>query len=246
MTQLPRVLVVNLDTSIDRYRRIADDLAQAGVPHQRVPAVPGTYLPAFALRKFVMGGNTADKFPGTFGCFMSHMRAWEIAATAAEERTLILEDDARLMPDFRAGLVEPGPEAAELVFVNERMCVHLKDSSPGEARYATFQDAIALRKLGISQPGGDGYILSRAGAARLLQAAATVPLGRHVDLFLCARSLTSDTLGCIRGGKDVATQLKHAGKIATAEDVLVSYCRTAPLVFVDKRFRSERLDADQA
>lgn len=164
------VFLINLDRSADRLARCAPLLDRLGVSWERVPAIEGKLLPAERLAALnphpaPHGEWFRPLTPGEIGCFLSHLRCWQLIEERGLDCALVLEDDVDLH------------EACSL----ERLQT-LADSATG----STPWDLLKVTRLrrgarqvnalahGLSLcEGGDGpedaaaYMVSRRGAAKL-------------------------------------------------------------------------------
>lgn len=94
------VYLINMDSATDRLAAMARQCAQHGIPFTRVPAVDGRKVKPKAMRAMVDPSCRTGCTPSMIGCALSHMRVWKEALRAGHERVLVLEDDAKLVPDF--------------------------------------------------------------------------------------------------------------------------------------------------
>lgn len=167
----PPVLVINRDQDTARLARFSSSAARYGVMFERVPALDA-HAPDFPFADH--GQLIADHFwgqpdakPGAIGCFLSHRAAWQRVLDKGLPLALICEDDAVFLrpPDLDA-------EDAELVFANRRLASWAA-AVGGDAEVAKVIPALAdlggPKACGLKPaPGGDCYLLTDRGAARLL------------------------------------------------------------------------------
>lgn len=93
-------LLINLDRSQDRLEAARENLAQAGIAFERLPAVDGRgadplsfpeYDPKLAQRFYGRGLTS-----GEIGCYLSHLKAVERFLASDARLCLVLEDDMTL------------------------------------------------------------------------------------------------------------------------------------------------------
>lgn len=100
------VLVINLDRSPDRLKRIGERLDSLGLAWERLPASDGRLLDTHdtALLDRTEFGRRHGKhpLPGELGCYLSHVRAMRRVSESGAEFGLILEDDVQLGPTLPA------------------------------------------------------------------------------------------------------------------------------------------------
>ena len=235
------VFVINLDRNIDRLADIERRFAGFPVPPQRLPAIDGTRLAQAAVAKLA----TPDAPRGTLGCFLSHAAAWErlLAGTAA--CALVLEDDAQplLVLPTRFDALDLPPNW-DLIWVNQRM---QPQSDPDAATGFSIHPVLpAVRSFPACHdaPGGDGYLVSRQGARKLLDWSAADGLDGDVDLRMLAYSLSAQDVATLPPtnptSRSVAT---HAARIQR-QDRLQSHV-LHPHLIRELSLRSTRIDADR-
>ncbi|WP_373975568.1 glycosyltransferase family 25 protein [Chitinibacter sp. SCUT-21] len=158
-----RIYVINLPERSDRKAQMSDELSKQGITWQanRVLCWP-------AIRP----QGTSD-FPtlGAYGCFLSHLAALQDAQSATTGWTLILEDDAVLLPELKQAL----PVLADLMASNQADLIYLGTcQAAGQSNGALFnptQEPIV---------GAHAYIVSRSFLDQLipyLQACLVRPAG---------------------------------------------------------------------
>lgn len=208
-------------------------------------AFPEVFGPRFRLPE-------AREERARIAIFLSHLTCWRRIAGGADPYALILEDDSQIDPDI-GGLGETLPQRFDLVFCNERMGAyrnHLPDERnqgfvPVDEMHKYYAEALAadeFERVRISQrgilktaPGGEGYILSREGAATLLANVRGVASLPHVDAFLYVSTV------------NVATFENHANSPRVSRNVhnnfprrrdLLGYIAPKPMVRTEPRFLS--------
>lgn len=193
------VYVVNLDRNAERMVELDVHFAASAPPRRRIPAVEGARLPGAALQRLA-GDARAPR--GTLGCFLSHAAAWEALLASGDDCAMVIEDDVIPLLDLprRLGGLSL-PPGWDLVFVNDRMEPR---RDPALAQGFTTQ-TLARTMQGFhpeeNAPGGDGYLVSRRGAERLLEWTAQDGFADDVDWRMLAYGL---------GAADVASIPAHA------------------------------------
>ena len=124
---------------------------------------------------------------GAYACFLSHSFAWETLIKSKDDYALIMEDDALLTAPIH-------PPKTDIEFVNDRL---LQWASYAECRSHALPDLInALlthkfrpNALNLPRaPGGDGYLLTKPAAARLLKQFQSDKILAGVDWYLLYRA----------------------------------------------------------
>jgi GR25 family glycosyltransferase involved in LPS biosynthesis len=225
------IYVINLDRDKDRFAKIAQQVADWPLfGLTRIPGVSGSELPRAA--RYLLAGqeNWADR-KGEVGCFLSHVKAWEAVASGVEPSAIIVEDDARFRNLSLLGEVVI-PADADLIFLNDRM-------SPGD-RYGTLEVApivvsvhAAINHLGGNRGvGGDGYLLTRGGAEKLIGAVSHDHCYGHVDWRLLRYSLQEADVEGVVHSEELRWIIRHHHNplIPPAWGVIKAYCLSEPLI----------------
>ena len=191
-----RIIYINLDRDSPRRERMEQWYTAAGLPLERLPGVLGAPLPMFVVNKIARRPREKLQQPGTLGCFVSHVAAWERAAQA-DGPTLILEDDSFPLARFGADLEAMASETRDILFVNQRMSsgVRHPDNAPGMFGRTPLPDMVRDRGRPPLPPGGDAYILSPGGARKLLGFVEADGLLGHVDVHMLSYCMRPEDLG---------------------------------------------------
>ena len=94
-------LLINLDSSVERYHSISTKLNALNIPFERIPAVDGRKLDEDHIKEITYPYNhfesrvryTRELTKGEVGCFLSHKKCWETLLASDEQWALIMEDD---------------------------------------------------------------------------------------------------------------------------------------------------------
>lgn len=156
-------LCVSLPADHTRFETSRKLFDKSGIASEKVVGVMGSAVPMtgrLQCARYDIGG-------GEFGCFMSHVAAWE-KVLEMNRPMLVLEDDAApAFPFSLPDIISSLPEDAELAFVNDRSCAYL-DTSIHSGKFLPVM-AMQSDRLGRANLlGSDGYILTPRGADRLL------------------------------------------------------------------------------
>jgi glycosyl transferase, family 25 len=154
---------LNLDQEAARRRCIEEQLAEAGIPAERIEAVDGSRPLPPEVSLYFDAKHVMDA--GALGCYASHIKAWEQITRKALPSGLVLEDDA-ILPAGLAGLL------AEIVAAlpTHWDMVHLgtePDRAVCEIAKVGSRKIVQFSRV---PPGAVGYLVSKAGAAKLLRA----------------------------------------------------------------------------
>lgn len=165
-----KVYLINLDRSSDRLARCAPLLDRLGLPWERVPAVDGRALPPEVLARLnphpaPHGEWFRPLTPGEIGCFLSHLRCWELIQAQGPEVGIVLEDDFALTDDCT--LERLGRLARSANGQAPWDVLKLTRLRQGARTAAELGDGLALCEGGKGPEDGCGYMVSQRGAAKL-------------------------------------------------------------------------------
>ncbi len=183
------VYVLNLVRSPERRVFMSQALARAGVTPEFVPAVDGRACRSQRPPRARL--STAET-----ALILSHRKAWRRFLRGDAPYAVVLEDDTHVGEGF-AALIGADWSAPRFDLVKLET---LFDRAWLSRRAISFGDR-SLRRLGAEHLGAAGYLVSRAGALKLLEL--THPLAEPVDHTLFGRK-------AIFGGGIVAYQLYPA------------------------------------
>lgn len=193
------VYVINLDRSVDRWTRMKDQCRRLGLLCQRVPAVDGSKLSKEEISR------SATRFCQNFcttsmiGCALSHIGVWKRIIQQGHEHTLVMEDDADLVPTFAAGLQRALADVPDDFDILVLGCFYLcakdrKYAWPHELTRMFVPHALRsdLRTWGsVFVPeffaGSHCYVVSKRGCEKLLNLYPKA--GYHIDLDMNHPSL---------------------------------------------------------
>ena len=177
--------VINLARSPERRAFMAQSLARAGVAPEFVAAVDARACRSPRPPRALSRAETA--------LILSHRKAWRRLLRSAAAHAAVLEDDAHVGEGF-ASLLDADWSGLAFDVVKLETMFHRVWLSRRGRPFGGRE----LRRLGAEHLASAGYVVSRAGAAKLLRA--TRGLAEPVDHALFGRA-------AIFGGALVAYQL---------------------------------------
>jgi glycosyl transferase family 25 len=164
----PPVFLINLDRSPERLQRCEQVLQAMGVAWERVSGVDGGTLSAGELARLNPHPPAHSRWyraltPGEIGCFLSHLKCWRLIAERRLACALILEDD--FAPEDSVT-----PQRLDILAASAPAWDVLKLTRLGEGSrlVATLDDGIELRTRGRGPVDCTGYMVSLAGARKLV------------------------------------------------------------------------------
>ena len=102
-----KIFIISLVQDTDRQEFMKSQFSQYNVPFEFFNAVDGRILNDTEKEKLyddkkykIINKTTAPMLPGLLGCSLSHKEIYKKMIESNIERALIIEDDARLKPDF--------------------------------------------------------------------------------------------------------------------------------------------------
>ncbi len=169
------VLLINLDRSADRLARCAPILDGLGVSWERVPGIEGKQLDAAHLASLnphpaPHGEWFRPLTPGEIGCFLSHLRCWQLIEERGLDCALVLEDDfqthdACTLQNLQA--LADSATGAHPWDVLKLTRLRQGATLVGTVGHADKGTPLALRFGGKGPEDGTAYLVSRRGAAKL-------------------------------------------------------------------------------
>lgn len=169
------VFLINLDRSADRLARCAPILNGLGLSWERVPGTEGKQLSAAHLAALnphpaPHGEWFRPLTPGEIGCFLSHLRCWQLIEARGLACGLVLEDDFDTLDACTLANLQTladsatGPHAWDLLKLTRlrrhATQVALLDSGGSDV-------GLGLCFGGKGPEDGTAYLVSRSGAAKL-------------------------------------------------------------------------------
>lgn len=175
-----KCIYINLDRISDRRKWIQKQADLMGLSFERVSAIDVRDL-SEAEVKAVAGGASRDLLPSSaVACFLSHRKAWEIAANpTAAAHTAIFEDDIHFSGAAADFLSSDGwvPADADIV----RLEVYRPHCAVEAAHIRTIGNR-RLHRLRGTDAGSGAYVISRECAERLFRDVTMIP--REFDQVL--------------------------------------------------------------
>jgi hypothetical protein len=232
------VYVINLTCDVARRARIE---AQLATLPELVPsfltAVDGGALPEQVCA--ALSDKSWAKNKGTIGCFLSHVRAWELLAKLTIPYAVVLEDDAEFIGVQTFSSLNL-PSDFDIVFINERMSRNVK----GEG-FVGMAESLRTVEFARDGFGTDGYILTPLAATKLLKACVENFYSGHVDGRLVRYATSPEELDKL-GEAPVAEIIRrhHDQSRLPQLGLLKGYVLTKPFVRQNVSGPSSRARAD--
>jgi glycosyl transferase family 25 len=218
---------MNLDRNPERAAELERQFARSAPKLHRIQGVEGRRLAAPAVRR--LGGNPHMR--GTLGCFLSHAAAWEAMLDRGDEICLFVEDDVIPLLDLPAELDPLAlPERFDLVFVNDRIAPRCDPADVVGFTVHSLRSAMAAFHPEDNAPGGDGYLLSAAGARKLLAWVAEDGFAEDVDWRLIAYGLTPEEIAALPRPSHAGPWLDRVSLAVRRPERLEAFVLHPPLI----------------
>ena len=176
------LLFVNLERDAERRERLEAELARLNLQGERLHAVWWADLPAAEQDALYSPRLNQDQYykplvNGEKGCYASHIQAWRQLLASDAPAMVVLEDDVRLDDRLADGIA-----AIAALDIPWDMVKLLGRVQEKVRRQRPLLPGVALVEYQRVPSMTAGYVVSRAGAAKLL--ATRVPFGRPIDVDL--------------------------------------------------------------
>lgn len=170
------IYVINLPASTERRRAMEEQLRRVGATAQFFPAIDGRQIRT-GLSPELCASDLTD---GEIGCYLSHVALWEKVATSLAKGAVILEDDVTLTDDFLAVCQELGSVPLRYDLVRLGSLRHTKGR-----KLLDLANGRSILLPAEASDGTQGYLVTRAGAERLLKLLAEprAPIDRELNLY---------------------------------------------------------------
>jgi len=180
------ILYVNLDRDGARRDRMEAEFKKLGLPGERFPATLWTVLSPSEQARYYSPELNSQQFHkplvnGEKGCYASHLRAWQWLLDSPHSALVVLEDDVRLKPEF-ATVVEAIaalPAAWDMVKLLGRPATGKREKLRAQRALIPGTELVDYARVPSLTA---GYVISRAGASKLLKS--RQPFGRPIDVDL--------------------------------------------------------------
>lgn len=171
-----QIYVINLDRHRQRLARMSELLA--GLPFERIPAVDGSGLEGPRENHGEPPTRFEDMTCFQRACSASHEHAWRKLLDSDASHACILEDDVILSPDFSRFVARTDwiPEECDVVKIE----TYLQKLYIGASRSSALDRGLV--RVFSTHAGTAGYVISRSGAAKMLECSARPP--RPLDLLM--------------------------------------------------------------
>jgi glycosyl transferase, family 25 len=157
-----KLYVINLDRAPERLARMSVLLGELDVPFERVPAVDGRLLPEPPKN---VPDDAHLMTRSEIALIRSHQKCWDLLEQSGEDACVILEDDVHFGNDFAAFMRgnPTFPPGYDLIKIESTPFKIWLDKHDTQALIGSRK----LMRLASPHMGSAGYVLSRAGLAKV-------------------------------------------------------------------------------
>ena len=182
MSSLP-IVFINLSKDAERRERMTAQFAQMGLTASRLPAVWWADLSEAEQRRLFCAPQSHGRYfkplsNGEKGCYASHLRSWQQLLDSDAPAMVVFEDDVRLLPLLPQALAAiealPADGSWDMIKLYGREPEKIANQGPlvaGALQLISYQRVPSFAA---------GYVISRSGARKMLEA--RVPFDRPVDV----------------------------------------------------------------
>jgi len=171
-----KIFVINMARATERRVTILRHLDELGLEAEILPAVEGAKIERSTLGPDAEPGLSA----GEIGCYLSHIRFWQIVVERQLEHAIVLEDDVICEP----AMMTVAEEIASLKLPVD--AVRLSALQPIRGRtIARLSGGHSLLLPNKNPSGTQGYMVSLQGARHLLQVLSVpkLPIDNALDAY---------------------------------------------------------------
>ena len=209
--------VINLKSNIEKLERVQKSLNAISIFPERFDAVYGKDLDPLYIDKItypsvqytMKNGRYTDsniETLGAIGCYLSHVKLWEVLANSDDDMLLILEDDAIVnnfsafqINQFLNEIIENDPDW-DVIFLG-----YTKPSPSSNADIPVTDFVYKINEITFQT---HAYLLSKKGALKLLSKA--FPIVDQVDSYMSYMAITRG-LKSYRGNTSYLKQYNEEG-----------------------------------
>ncbi|WP_312566852.1 glycosyltransferase family 25 protein [Comamonas sp.] len=174
------IFFINLDRDAPRRELLQQQFKALSVQGHRLEAVWWANLTEEEQTRWYSSALNARQYykplvNGEKGCYASHIKAWQQLLESDAPAMVVLEDDVQLLPDFQ--------ETTQAIAQMEQSWDMIKLIGRPQEKIKTARQLTSTHRLIQYQRVPSftaGYVISRAGAQKLLSS--RVPFGRPVDV----------------------------------------------------------------
>jgi glycosyl transferase family 25 len=170
--------IINLDRSPERLKFVKENVERLNIPFERIPAVDGNLLSQEEIQQKVsnaLKGFDRRNKVGIFGCYLSHVKTWEVFLKSDAEFAIIFEDDVNFNPKVLKETID------ELIINKDLWDINTFDirGNGTPVRIKKFSNGQSLVVYLTRVVNAGAYIINRKAATKLLEKA--LPIKMQVD-----------------------------------------------------------------
>jgi len=171
-----KTYVINLDHREQKWADIQEYLKESGLKLNRFSAIDGRKLTDF-VTDAIQFNKTRFLKRGEIGCYLSHCQLWKNSVDNNIDNILILEDDVKIVDNFKEKLKDILNEARDLdwdiILLGHTPHYKAKNKTVSKNIEKTFDNFY----------GAHGYLVSIKGANKLVQQCSLGNINLPVDVM---------------------------------------------------------------
>lgn len=183
---------IALDREVERKRLISEDFEREGMDVTFFRAIDGRAPLSAEHRAMLNPVLYRVAHPSVLGCALSHMDLWHHLQTRPGNLFLVFESDARLESNFKDHLqqcLNETDEPFDVLFIGNKDFDPLNNTIVRKAYAKLIYSGKKVQRLSRTRYipdvtlGAHAYVVTKAGAAKLLEKAKE-KMGQHIDLVM--------------------------------------------------------------
>jgi len=246
MKKIP-VLIISTAGSEHLYDKVAADVSGIG-PFEpiKIEGLLGQLIPSVACINLTRDLNSPNN-KGTLGCFLAHVRAWEVIENSDCDFAVVLEDDVACT-NMDLLVHSQLPHDADIVFCTPQ--TELKGSiseahfENRELAFHRIANSIPQIDCATRAPGGYCYLLTPQGAGKLIRAVRDDLYFGHIDVRMFAYCIKESDLNSKNEPGNFSRALRNILNHTKRSNYLIGYSSLPSLARHQFRLSGRRTEQD--
>lgn len=161
-----KTYLINLDRSCSRLEKMRRRFDKIGVEFTRISAIDGQTVSEQEIDAFLKLRRPRRWRYGEIGCFLSHLKSWQMLVESGEECAAIFEDDTHLSFELSLLLSNSAWIAGDADIVRLETTFRKTEIS---CDHTKVSNEIGLHRLRSLDHGTGAYVITANAAKRLLE-----------------------------------------------------------------------------
>lgn len=187
------IFIINLKARPNRKKKTQQQLDRFNLKGNFIEAHDGRYLNLDDLEMRGIINRNHEQEPlrrGEIGCYLSHLKCWDLILESNAPYGLVLEDDVIFCDNFRQEFNDIFGNIKDLewdIISLGRRCQQKWFAQDCEAGLQIYKNAFYADVMGY---GAFAYIIKKSTIEKLL--ATTYPIYKPIDVFICDAQLNGE------------------------------------------------------